>query len=321
MDKYGTLKILGVALLIIFLAYNTYNYIHIEQTTINVGYLPSDHHSALFVASSENMYSKVGLNVNLVPFRSGAELVRALEENQIDIGYCGIAPATIAISKGAPIKIVAPVNTGGSGLVVPLNSSGNISEDLVNKNIAIPSKGSVQDVLLEDLLADNNISNSEVNIMQQDTPLMLASLKNGKINAYLAWEPYVSEAKINNKGEVLLYSNDWWSNHPCCVVVTSDKFIKTHPDELERFLKVHVRATNFIHNNPDEAIQIISSKLGTNENVQKEAFKHLNLTYDVSGNFTSNVLQFMEIEKKLGYINNIPSNESLYDFNFIDDAN
>ncbi len=317
MDKYGVLKLVGVAFLIIFISYNTYNYIQIEETSIDVGYLPSNHHSALFVADALNLYSKVGLTVNLIPFRSGTELVEALEEDQIDVGYCGIAPASIAISKGAPIKIIAPVNTGGSGLVVPVNSSNNISSSLINKKIAIPSKGSVQDVLLRDLLMDNNISDSEVDITEQETPLMLASLINGKIDSYVAWEPYVSEANISDKGDVLLYSEDWWDDHPCCVVVTSDKFIEKNPDGLSKFLKVHARATNYIQNNPDETAEIVSSKLGTKVEVQKEAFKHLVLIYDPSENFTSHVNYFLEIEEKLGYINNIPSNESLFNFNLM----
>ncbi len=317
MDKIGALKLMGVAFLIIFISYNSYNYIQIEETTIDVGYLPSNHHSALFVADALNMYSKVGLTVNLVPFRSGSELIEALEDDQIDIGYCGIAPVTIAISQGAPIKIIAPVNTGGSGLVVPVNSSPNISSDLINKNIAIPSKGSVQDVLLEDFLNDNNISSSNVKIIEQNTPLMLASLKNGKIDAYVAWEPYVSEAKITGKGEVYLYSEDWWDDHPCCVVVARDNYIEENPEDVARFLRVHIRATNYIQNNPDEAIKIISSKLGTSLEVQKEAFKHLVLIYDPSGNYTSNVDQFLEIEKKLGYLNEIPSNKSLFNFDLL----
>lgn len=317
MDKYGALKILGVAFLIIFLSYNTYNYIQIEKTTINVGYLPNNHQSALFVADTMNMYDKVGLTVNLVPFRSGVEMVEALENNQIDIGYCGIAPTSVAISKGAPIKIIAPVNTGGSGLVVPLNSSNNISSDLKDKKVAIPSRGSVQDILLEDLLTDYNISSLRVNIIESETPLMPASLKNGKIDAYVAWEPYVSEAKITNEGEVLLYSDDWWNDHPCCVVVANDKFIGENPDGIARFLRVHAHATRFIENNPEEAIAIISNKLGTSQEVERESLKHLSLTCFPNDNYTSNVQHFLEIEYKLGYIEDIPSNDSLFDFSFI----
>ncbi|TMS41186.1 MAG: ABC transporter substrate-binding protein [Methanobacterium sp.] len=310
------LKILAV-FLIIFISYNTFNYVQDEQKTINVGYLPSNHHSALFVAEARDMYGNAGIIINLVPFRSGTEIIEALEKGHIDVGYCGIAPTTMAISKGAKVKIVAPVNTGGSGLVVPVNSSGNISNLLQNKNVAVPHSGTVQDVLLHKLLADNNITPDSIHFSNLETPFMPASLKNGKIDAYVAWEPYVTFASINGEGKVFSYSEDWWPNHPCCVVVASDKFISEKPNDLSQFLKVHVEATKFIENNPYDSNKIISEKLGTNYQVQAESMKHLNFMYIPSENFIFDVGKFMEVQNNLGYIDNIPSYNSLYDFSFL----
>lgn len=317
MDKYKILKVLVVIFVAVFLVYSTYDFVQIEKKTINVGYLPSNHHAAVFVAEADNMYSKAGLTVNLIPFRSGAEIVDALENGQIDVGYCGIAPATQAISNGADLKIVAPVNTGGSGIVVEPNSSSNISQDLVGKTVAIPSEGSVQDVILHDLLWDYNISSSEMDIVDEEPPLMPAALKNGKIGAYVAWEPYVTIANMTGYGDVLLYSDEWWHNHPCCVVVARDSFIKEHPSELSHLLKIHVKATTFIQNNPEETSEIISRKLGTDVALERESLKHVNFTCYPDQNFTADVEEFMQIQLKLGYINNIPDNESLYDFEFL----
>ena len=70
----------------------------------------------------------------------------------------------------------------------------------------------------------------------------------------------------------------------------------------------------YIENYPNESAEIISKKLGTSLVVQMESLKHLNLTYDPSGNYTTDVEYFMAIQKKLGYLTYIPQNESLYDF-------
>ena len=157
------------ALIIIFLAattvYGTYNYIVTSQETIIVGYLPSDHDSALFVANAKNMFQKEGLKIRLVPFRSGPDLINAAKLGKIDIGYCGISPVTMAISDGAPIKIVASVNQEGSGIVVGNNTNITNITDLKGKNIAIPKVNSVQDVLLTYWLSQYNINRNEVNII------------------------------------------------------------------------------------------------------------------------------------------------------------
>ena len=64
-----------------------------------------------------------GLKVQLVPFRTGSELIDAANKNQIDVGYVGITPVTSAIDKNSTIKIVAAVNTEGSGIVVSNTSN------------------------------------------------------------------------------------------------------------------------------------------------------------------------------------------------------
>ncbi len=59
----------------ILLVYGTYNYYTTTEETIIVGYLPSNHHSALFVADALGMYQKEGLKVQLVSFTTGSDIV------------------------------------------------------------------------------------------------------------------------------------------------------------------------------------------------------------------------------------------------------
>jgi len=315
--RYGKLFLGGLVVLVLILSYATYHYLQAEEETITVGYLPSNHHSALFVAEKLGMYQKANLTLRLVPFRSGSDLVVALKKGQVDVGYCGIAPVTMARSNGTRIRVVAPVNTEGSGLVIPNQTDGDLSRALVNKTVAIPRRGSVQDVLLHHLLQDNNLNPSQISIMELETPLMPASLKNGKIDAYLAWEPYVSSANITGDGEVQAYSDQWWDDHPCCVIVAREEFIQEDPSQLSRFLKVHQESTLYLENHPQESARIVSEKLGTSIQIQREALKHVQFQYQPDSNFTLNVEQFMKLQQILGYLETIPKNDELYDFRFL----
>ena len=56
------------------------------------------------------MFKDEGLKVQLVPFRTGSELIDAANKNQIDIGYVGTTPVTSAIDQNSNIKIMAAVN-------------------------------------------------------------------------------------------------------------------------------------------------------------------------------------------------------------------
>lgn len=308
--------ILVIVFLIAAIAYGTYNYIVTSEETIVVGYLPTDHHAALFVANAKGMFEKEGLKVQLVPFRAGPDLIRAAEYGQIDIGYCGIAPVTIAINNGVPIKIVASVNYEGSGIVVGNDTNITRVSDFKGKTIAIPQKNSVQDVLLSYSLMKNNISRDEVNITESEVPFMPRSLLLKKFDAFVAWEPYVSVASSEGDGKVFLYSNDIWNDIPCCVVITTDKFAKNNPDALRKFLKVHVKATDYINSHKDEAAVIVSQKLGTNIEVEKEGLKNVQFASLPSKDFVTNVYKFIDIQKQLGYIKSNKSNVSYFDFSF-----
>lgn len=310
------------ALIVIFLVstitYETYNYISTSQKTIVVGYLPSDHDSALFVANEKKMFEEEGLKVSLVPFRSGPDLINAAKLGKIDIGYCGVSPVTMAINEGAPVKIVASVNQEGSGIVVGNNTNITNITDLKGKTMAIPRINSVQDVLLAYLLSEHNISRNEVNITESEVPYMPRSLLFKKFDGYVAWEPYVSVAAIEGDGKILVYSeNDTWKNFPCCVVIATDSFIKDQPQALKKFLKVHIEATNYVNSHKNETAWIVSQKLGTSVQIEEESLKHVDFNILPSNEFKENVFKFIDIQKQLGYIKNNASNVSYFDFSFL----
>lgn len=304
-------------ILIIAVFYGTYNFYTVSEKTVVVGYLHSNHHSALFVANAKNMFENEGIRVQLVPFRSGSELVKAAELGKIDIGYCGIAPVTMAIDDGVPIKIVGVVNQEGSGVVVGKDSNINNITDLKGKKIAIPQKGSVQDILLKEMLIKNNISSDEVNITISEVPYMPESLLFKKFDAFIAWEPYVSVASLDDNETILAYSEDIWHFHPCCVVITTDSFAKKEPYNLRKFLKVHTNATDYINDNKEEAALIASKKLGTAYNVEEYGLKHIEFVSIPTNEFITNVYKFIEYQKQLGYIKNNITSHQLFDFKYL----
>ena len=313
------LPIIGIILLLIFLIFGTYNYISTTEETIVVGYLPTSLDSALFVADDLGMYTGEGLKIQMVPFRTGLELIDAAEKNMIDVGYVGITPVTSAVDQNSSVKIVAAVNQEGSGIVVSNTSNITKITDLKGKNILIPKKGSIQDVLLRYLLLKNNIEPAQVNITEMEVPLMEDALVSGKVDGFVAWEPYVSQAKINGNGKVIMDSNDIWPNNPTCVIVSTNGFIKQKPDRLKKFLKVHVEATEYVNTHKNETAAIVSKKLGTNIDVELEARNHITFIAIPTQEFENNIMKLVDIQKQLGYIKGNETNmlNSFTDFSYL----
>lgn len=311
------LIILGIIILVILLVYGTYNYVTETEDTIVVGYLPTSLDSALFVGDNLGMFKNEGLKVQLVPFRTGSELIDAANKNQIDIGYVGVTPVTSAIAQNSSLKVVAAVNEEGSGIVVSNTSNITNVTDLQGKKILVPKHGSIQDVLLRYVLLKNNINPASVNITEMDVPLMQGALNSKKVDGFMAWEPYVSQTKISGSGTVLLNSKDIWPNIPTCVVIATDSFIKNDPDKLQKFLKVHVEATDYVNTHKNETATIISKKLGTNVDVELEARNHIEFIAVPTSDFENNLMKLVQVQKQLGYVKNNLTMDQVFNLNYL----
>ncbi|KAF5073506.1 putative aliphatic sulfonates-binding protein [anaerobic digester metagenome] len=315
MERY--IIILFATILTVCLVGGTYNYYTVSEETIIVGYLPTNHDSALFVADAKGMFEKEGVNMQLVPFRDGSSLVDALNDGKIDIGYCGVTPVTTAISQKKPIKVVAAVNEEGSGIVVSKNLSVTSVNDFEGKTIAVPKNGSIQDVLLNYLFWKNGLNINEVKIHEMEVPLMPGALKSGEIDVFIAWEPYVSISNLSSTGNVFMYSGDIWKNYPCCVVVASESFINKKPELLRKFLRVHMEATDYVNNHKDETAKIVSKKLGVNLKSEEVAVEHVKFVAIPSDQFETDTLKIIDIQKRIGYIkDNITPNE-VFDLQYL----
>ena len=311
MNKFFTILLI---ITLLGLTLGTYHYYTYMQNTITIGYLPTEHDSALFVADYKNMYQSEGINVRLVPYSNGADMVKGLKSGQIDVGYCGVVPVISAVGKGDPLKIIASVNEEGSAIVVKKGSNITNISDLKNKRIAVPNNGSVQAGLLDYVLLENNITLNDVNITEVESSYMTQDLALNKIDAFMGWEPYPSTAEYENVGTVLEYSGDIWNKHPCCVIVTTENYSASHTAILKKFLEVHSNATDYVNNHKDETAEIVSKKLGTNEEVIDEGLKHIQFDSNLSTTFVDNVMKFVYVQQKLGYLKNNLTESQLFNF-------
>ena len=95
--------VIAVFLLIFFTLYGMTDE---DADTVKIGYLPTDHDAALFVANATGMYKDAGMNVELYEYNNGGDLMSAMVSGDLDVGYVGITPVINSMSKGVPIKLL-----------------------------------------------------------------------------------------------------------------------------------------------------------------------------------------------------------------------
>ena len=304
----GLIVLIVVFLLIIFTLYGMSSR---NDDTIKIGYLPSDHDAALFVANATGMYKDAGLDVELYEYNNGGDLMSAMASGDLDVGYVGITPVMFSMSKGVPVRIVVGAQNEGSGLLSHSSSIKSIS-DLKGKVVATPGESSIQNVLLKYDLKKNGLSTTDIQSPSMKVSSMNDALKTGSIDAMLTYEPYVTiSQKLNNK-TLLKSSGDILPDHPCCVVVMTKKFISENPDKVKKILDVHKKATDKIIENPEEAVQYLPPHIVPNAEIEKESLAHIKWVSDLNDTYKKNVIEFMNIEKDLGIIDETIPQEKLF---------
>ena len=168
------------------------------STPIGVGYLMAADHAALFVAVKrwEHFDETYGIalrprdprqtrpdrcdlivngeavaELRLVTAEAGPGLMQLASTNTIQCSYVGVPPSIAAVDRGTPVRILHPVDTEGSGLVV---TSGAPARDWATfvawarersaggdpLTIAVPGTGSIQDVMLRVALGESGLTTS-----------------------------------------------------------------------------------------------------------------------------------------------------------------
>lgn len=286
------------------------------EDTVRIGYLPSDHDSALFVADAKGYFEDEELTVDLIKYDNGNELMKAIEDDEIDVGYVGVAPALYSIGNGGNSKIISSAQNEGSGLVVTESSGISSASDLEGKKIAMPGEGSIQELLLSYYLKDNGISSKDLKISTLKATAMNDALKEGSIDGAMTFQPYVTLAE-NSGSTILARSSDILPNHPCCVVVASDDFIKNHAEDAEKIVSIHKKATKFINDNikngkTSKVVELLPDDIVSDKELESTSLESFPFTSGMSSNFKSNVMTFQQLEVSMGAIKDPLSQNDIF---------
>ncbi len=285
--------------------------------TVKIGYLPSDHDAALFVADAQGLYKNKGINTELVQFNNGGDLMTAMASGDVDVGYVGIAPVLSSISSGVPVKVISAAQIEGSGIIVTKNSNINNAHDLAGKTVATPGEASIQHVLLSAYLKANAMSLNDINESAMKVPSINDALKTGNLPAAITFQPYVSLGETDDNIVELVDSSEIMPNHPCCVVVASDDFIKNHENTTKDIVAIHKEATAFINKNikdnkTGEIVKLLPKDIVANEDAEAKSLESFPFISGLDDAYKADVDAFQQAEVGLGILNKTISHEDLY---------
>ncbi len=249
-----------------------------QRVPVRIAYLHNDlHQLAFYVAGEKGFYEEAGIEVEVAGvYKSGVELMAAFQAGALDAGYVGLAPAMVAAANGkAAVKIAAQANAAGSAIVVLKDLNLEALQDLEGLRVAVPNIGTVQDFLLNLALDARGAAATGIEKMIMSPPEMVSAIISGGIDACVVWEPYAALILSGGHGKVLLDSNQIWYGHPCCVLAVDAAFLQERRETAAALVEAHRRATAYILENEEEALDLAVSFTGLSREIVEAAMKNI----------------------------------------------
>ena len=148
-------------------------------------------------------------------------------------------------------------------------------------------------------------------------PSMNDALKTKQIDGIITFQPYVSVAAADEGNTVLADSEAILPNHPCCVVVASEDFIKVHEDEAKIILDIHKDATDFINEKvaagkEAEIVNLLPEDIVSDADLEAQSLASFPFISGIDDSFKADVDAFQALELDLGILNKTISHDDLY---------
>lgn len=215
----------------------------------------------IYLADQNGYFKQEGLNVEVIGFRGGSDLTRAMVANSIDVGVASPAGVIGAIQAGQDIKVFY-----GGFNQVPFDwyaaPSIKTVADLRGKTIGITRFGSSTDVLTRMVLAKAGLTPKDVRIVQGGgSSERLAAMEAGQIAAGPFAEPHNFMAADRGFTRIARQS-DFMPDYPVQSFFAKGTYIKAHPETLRRVLRAFVSGVRFAKANRDASIKMLVDKVG-----------------------------------------------------------
>lgn len=231
----------------------------VAADTFKVGYLRVMDDAQAIAAYEGGFYKKHGLNVELVEFQSGTDLIKAIVGGQLDTGVLGFTNAASWSSKGADLKVVSGAQHGFHAVVVRDETGIKDVAGLKGHTLASQKEGSTADTVLRGVvLKDAGLKPDDLTIMGVSPQVAVQSLVGKRVDAAFLFEPQASIAQLIAPVTKIYEIGEVWP-FPCMVVITSGKTLKNRKDDVWKSLDAQREAIDLLQNKPHEAAKLISS--------------------------------------------------------------
>ena len=215
------------------------------------------------VAQAEQWYDKeLGVPLEWRAYNTGVEMADAMVAGEVDISYSmGVVPFALAVTAGAPIKVVGmAVDTGGADNCVIYKKEAidrANAHELEGRKVAVPLNTVTHYKMLRSLVF-LGVDVERLDVVDMSPHDIDDAFIGGDLAMGCSWGGPLRRMK--GHGWELLSANeqDRLGIRAFDVIAVTNEFAEEHPDLVVKFLAVTDRAIDYLDDEPEQARPIIA---------------------------------------------------------------
>lgn len=214
-----------------------------------------------YIAQEKGYFKENGLDAEVKEYQSGPVAMTDLLAGKVDVIIAGEFPGVNSMFTNNNLRILAETSKQQSTRVVARKDSGiSNPSDLKGKKIGV-TKNSAGEFFLGRFLLLNNLTFSDVAIINLSPFEMIDQITAGKIDAVAIWEPYSYQIEKKLGDNTISWSAQGDQN-TYALLYSTDEFTKNHPQIIERYLQSLMQAETFVKDHNAEAKDLVKKILG-----------------------------------------------------------
>ena len=253
----------------------------LEQTTVNIGYIPLSDCAPLIIAKEKGFFAKYGIEqVNLCPESSWDAIADKIVTGELQAAQM-VAGLPLALTLGmngqpsTPISVPLVLSRNGNAITLSQNlynegihSLAELKTAIVDREqkitLGIVHNCSMHNLMLRYWLASGGIDpDLDLNLVVVPPQQMVSRLKSGEVDGFCVGEPWNTQAIQEGVGFVIATDLDIWAGNPEKVLGFTESWVNQHPNTHQAVLKAILEACEYCDEprHRQELVTLLSKQL------------------------------------------------------------
>lgn len=212
----------------------------------------------------EKSLVKEGYKVEWKEFQDGPTMLEALNAGAIDFARTGNSPPIFAQAAGTPFVYIAAGKSKyeGSAILVPKNSPIQSIKELKGKTVGF-SKGSSSHYFLIKALEKNGMQYQDIKPAFLSPGDGRVALEQGKIDAWVVWDPFTASAQVNSGARVLVNGKGYTTDRD--FFLANVDYAKKNQKVIDLIMKEVKNSSTWANDHHTELIKMLAPLLKIDE--------------------------------------------------------